>query len=344
MVSGKDRLNTGFLPSEHEIAHELCFVIHDILAQLLVSGEKQGAFLTSIQFKDDADRQTFEQSSDIFEWLEGTRRFDERAELLATTVLPAALSDMLHCIYEALSTSRKAKLVVTYILLRKPLQETLYLLESIVVNRREFAEKLISDPMKLRGLKAGGVEAHSRRVQEVLGVIGDHYELDATYIAQLRYDKTSADSFDGICNHAMHLFTEHKAIRTENMNVNFIFSGEESTGSQWAFLYSRFPYLLFYAHQVVQAAAERVAPTSAAYLEDIDRRIAALVVLWWPTVEAPYNAPPLETLADNRKRWLNERYKQAGLCAPQESDYWRTARAGKLSRKTSRLQGLLRLR
>ena len=102
-------LRTGFLPSKYEIAHELCFVIHDVLAQFLVSGEKRGVFFTSIQFNNDADRRSLEQSGDIFEWLEETRRVDERAELLATTVLPAALSDMLHCIYEALTTSRKAK-------------------------------------------------------------------------------------------------------------------------------------------------------------------------------------------------------------------------------------------
>jgi len=343
-MSGNDRRNTGFLPSEYEIAHELCFVIHDVLAKFLVSGEKQGAFFTSIQFKDDANRHAFEQSRDIFEWLEETRRFDERAELLATTVLPAALSDMLHCIYEALTTSRKAKLAVSYMLLRKPLQETLYLLESIVLNRKEFSEKLISDPMKLRGLKAGGMEAHSRRVQGVLDVVGDHCSLNATYIAQLRYDKTSPDSFDGICNHAMHLFTEHKAIKTENMNINFIFSDVVSTGSQWAFLYSRLPYLLFYAHQVVEAAAADLAPTSPAYLENINRRIAALVVLWWPNVEAPYRAPQLEALAEDRKRWLNKRYKQSSVSSPQEKDLWHTARTGEMPRKTSRLQGQLGLR
>lgn len=332
-MSGNDHQSAGFLPSEYEVAHELCFVIHDVLTQFLVSGEKHGVFFTSIQFKNDSDRSALEESGGIFEWLEETRRVDERADLLATTVLPAALSDMLHCIYEALTNSRKAKLAVTYMLLRKPLQETLYLFESMVVDRKEFADKLISDPMKLRGLKAGGLEAHTRRVQKALSVIGDDFGLDSTYIAQLRYDKASADSFDGVCNHAMHLFTEHKAIRTEDMNINFIFSDIDSKKSQWAFLYSRLPYLLFYTHQIVESVATDLAPTCPAYLEDINRRIAALVVLWWPTVRAPYDASQLEALAKNRHRWLDRRYQDSGVSSPEVEDLWHTARTGELSHK-----------
>jgi hypothetical protein len=118
---------------------------------------------------------------------------------------------MLHCIYEALDSSRKTKLNITYMLIRKPLQESLFLLESVVADRFDFAEKLATEPLKLRALKAGGVDVHTQRIQRVLEIVGESHRLSASYLAQLRYDKRVDDGFDGICNHAMHLFTEHEA-------------------------------------------------------------------------------------------------------------------------------------
>lgn len=43
----------------------------------------------------------------------------------------------------------------------------------------------------------------------------------------------------------MHLFADHKALRTEALNVDFILSNSEILLSQWSFLYSRLPYLMF---------------------------------------------------------------------------------------------------
>lgn len=63
---------------------------------------------------------------------------------------------MLHYIYETPETSRKAKLNVSYSLLRKPIQESLYVLEAVSVDRGEFSRKLSEDPLKLYSQGAGG--------------------------------------------------------------------------------------------------------------------------------------------------------------------------------------------
>lgn len=318
----------GFLPASYDIAHDLCFVIHDILAQLLKSGEEGNFFQTLISFQDDADRLSFEEAEDIFVWLEQTRRIEDRAAILTTTVFPAVLSDTLHCIYEALETSRKAKLNITYILLRKPLQENLFLLESMVLDPMDFAEKLSVEPLKLRGEKTGGVEAHSKRIQKVLAIIGEEHRLSASYLAQLRYDKTAGDSFDGICNQAMHLFTEHRAIRTEPLNINFVFSDWKSKLAQWSYLYSRLPYLMFYTQRVVEHVTSRFAPTHSEYLDDMDRRIAAFILLWWDTVEDDYVAEPLEKLAIETQKWLIDHCQSAGYHPPNDKDLFRMSRTG----------------
>lgn len=331
----------GFLPDTYDVAHDLCFVVHDILAQLLKSGEEGGFFRTTITFNDEADRVSFEQAEDIFDWLEETQRLNDRTSILTTTVFPAILSDMLHCIYEALESSRKAKLNVTYMLVRKPIQESLFLLETIVVNPNDFAAKLAVDPLKLRGEKAGGLDAHTRRIQQVLEKLGEEGRFSAEYIAQLRYNKSEEDRFDGICNLAMHLFTEHRAIRTTPLNINFIFSGWDEKCTQWAYLYSRLPYLLIYTHCVVEHLCERIAPTHPTYLNDMQRRIAALAVLWREQMEPAYVAEPIDKLVSYNRDWLIGHCLSAGYPAPSESDFVKMAFTGAFPRE-GKMKVLLR--
>ena len=57
-------------------------------------------------------------------------------------------------------------------LVRKPLQESLFLLQSVIVDRSDFAKKLTTDPVKLWSQTAGGVEVHAKRIQAVLDIMG----------------------------------------------------------------------------------------------------------------------------------------------------------------------------
>jgi hypothetical protein len=319
----------GHLPVEYDVAHDLCFVIHDLLVELLKSGSEGDFFRTSLEFDDDADRLALENSSDIFGWLSENRRVDQRAQVLVTRVFPAVLSDTLHCIYEALESSRKGKLNITYMLIRKPIQENLFLLESVVANRLDFADNLSTAPLKLRATKAGSMEVHAKRVEGVLEMVRETHRLNAAYIAQLRYEKCE-DGFDGICNQAMHLFTEHPAIRTAPLNVNFIFSDMPEKLTQWAYLYSRLPYLLFYIYRIVEHIGAGFAPTSGDYIDDIERRISALIVLWWPSVSERYRCDHLEKFYAETEGWLRAHCDEARCRNPTGRDLYRMARCGAL--------------
>ena len=321
---------SGPMPQEFDVGHDLCLVLHDLLVELLKSGEEGNLFTTSIEFTDEADRAAFESSPDIFEWLAQNRRLEDRARVLTNVVLPAVLSDLLHCIYEALESSRKGKLGTAYMLIRKPLQENLFLLESVVMDPLDFAEKLANEPLLLRGLKGGGVDVHTKRIDAVLKTVKETHRLSAPYLAQLRYDKHANDGFDGICNVAMHLFTAHPAIRTEPLNVNFIFSRYKEKLTQWSYLYSRLPYLLFYLYRVVEHIAQGIAPTLPAYVQDVERRIAALIVLWWPTVKDDYRTEALEAFFSETSNWLSDHCEQAHCRAPTKRDLNRMARCGAL--------------
>lgn len=327
MTSNSKNKKGRFLPENFDLAHEFCFAIHDIMLQVIKSGEEGDFFRTKIDLAE-GEAQELEEMKNVFDWLEGKGRYEDRAQIIATIILPAILSDSLHCIYEALECSRKAKLSITYMLLRKPIQESLYVLESMVLDKTNFANTLANDSLRLRPKNAGGLEGHRNRISEVLETINEADRLDAGYIAQLRYDKKAEDSFDGICNHAMHLFTEHPAIKTDNLNVNFIFSGGDQKWSQWNYLYSRLPYLLFYMHRLIEHIIDGIAPTSPEYLDDISRRISAFVILWWNDVDERYKSEQLKKFSEKTEEWLNFHCTTNGWSLPSHADLKRMSETG----------------
>jgi hypothetical protein len=315
------------LPGEFWAGHELCFCIHDAMTQMLVSGQNAGAFHVSYELTEQ-ERESFESSEDIFQWVEQNRGRENHTALLITTMFPAILSDMLHCIYEALETSRKAKLNVSYLLLRKPIQESLYVLEAVIADREDFAKKLVEEPIKLEGRGIGGKEIHAANIAKVLASIGNDGRFSPEYLAQLRYDKYAQDGFDGICNKAMHLFTSHKAIETEKMNINFIFSGSDAKETQWGVLYSRLPYILAYTYQIVESVCSVIAPSPQDYRDDIDRRIAAHVLMWGGTLDETYASGPLLVFWLKYREWLFNHCKANGFRTPEFKDLVRMSQTG----------------
>lgn len=309
-----------FLPEFLMPAHNLCFLSHDILLQLLRSGEKQRVFDAEFEFRDESERAELGRCVDIFEWFERTGRTTDRNDVLRRRVFPAVLSDFLHFIFEALETSRKGKLTTSYALLRKPLQDNLFLLEVIAADVERFGADLAEDPVKLESRTAGDRLAHSLRIASVLQATGEDGRFDADFLAQLRYDKSTEDSFAGASNQALHLFTDHKAIRTEPLNINFVFSDWEAKQTQWYYLYSRLPYLLIYARRLVEHVCAAIAKSDPSYLADMERRVAAGAILWARNIEKNYRHAAIDRLIDVTRRELDEACKQAGYRKPRLKD------------------------
>jgi hypothetical protein len=316
-----------FLPEVYWPGHELCFCLHDVMARMLASGELAHAFHVKFDLRE-GELEQLENCEDIFEWLQRFRAPEERTAVLVTTMFPAILSDMLHCIYEVLETSRKAKLNISYMLLRKPIQESLYVLEAVIADRADFAKKLTEDPIRLWSQGVGGREAHRNNIAKVLNAIGNDGRFDAGYLAQLRYDKAAEDSFDGVCNKAMHLFTSHKAIVTEPMNINFIFSNRESKETQWSFLYTRLPYVLSYAYRIVETVCASISPTLPDYLEELERRIGAHVLMWGATLDEHYGSGPLLIFVLKHRERLFAHCKAHGYREPEFHDLVRMSQTG----------------
>lgn len=293
------------VPKQHLVAHELCFAYHDLILSILRAGEEANVFGINVSFENDTEREHFENfDGDVIEWLVTSGRDAAEHELLRRVAFHGLLSDFCHYIYEALSCSARGKLTVCYTLLRKPLQEVLFLFEALVARPDDFVAILKEAPHDLRSQKYGGVEPHTKHIDKVLEELGQASRFDAAYLAQLRYDKVAHDSFDASWNKAMHLFTDHKALRTEQMNINFIFSGEVQIQTQWAFVYSRLPYVLAYAWEVVEHLVGRFVPKQDDYLAGVRTRCAAGLMLWDARVVEHYREARLMNLTSHARQRL----------------------------------------
>ncbi|CAN7603819.1 hypothetical protein LJR069_004453 [Variovorax paradoxus] len=98
----------------------------------------------------------FDAAENPVEWLQANEMPQDAAKILKCVTFPAVLS-VLHCLYEALECSRKGKLNVTYMLLRKPLQESLYVFEEIVIGGGGSGQPILRRRHEARasGLKFG---------------------------------------------------------------------------------------------------------------------------------------------------------------------------------------------
>ncbi|MGI4747184.1 MAG: hypothetical protein ACRYFY_14260 [Janthinobacterium lividum] len=99
-----------------------------------------------------------------------------------------------------------------------------------------------------------------------------------------------------------------------------IFSDYDDTVTQWRYLYSRLPYILAYMHRLVEHVCSKLTGTPALYLNEVDRRIAAQVLLWWDTVDREHAARELRQFVLTTQEWLFEDCQTRGFRRPSRDD------------------------
>ena len=130
------------IPDEFRFSHDYCVFLHDVLADIVVSGEKARIFDVTFRFEspEEAADVSKVKNDEIFQWLESHGRAAQAGEIIFRQVLVALISDFCHFIFEALRSSSKGKLTVAFTLLRKPLKETLLTFEWLLADRPGFID------------------------------------------------------------------------------------------------------------------------------------------------------------------------------------------------------------
>jgi hypothetical protein len=234
-----------FLPEEFHFSHDFALYLHDLLAQMIVYGESNKVFDVNFKLlsKEHASQFAGLQGEQILIWLEKNQYSDVIGEILLKEIFPALLSDFCHFTFEALSCSRKAKLTVTYALLRKPLREDLFYLEWLLADPEDLLNTLYNcPPSELDINRRKSVEV----VRKAISRLPNSEIYDPELLYDLRFNKAADFGFAQLWDKALHLVTTSSHLETERQNFNFIFSNDESRWSLWRYLYSRLPILLFY--------------------------------------------------------------------------------------------------
>ena len=248
--------NSKFLPNEYEFSHSYCMFLHDYLTYFVIYGEKNKLFDMELIFKSDEEAESFRsiENNMIWEWLEQQGYNDKLGELLLKSLFPALLADFCQFIYEALSCSERARLTVSYSLLRKPLKDNLSFFEWLLGDPEKLLTTLYNEPATELALhKITQRDIFVPIISKAIDRTHHSYSFNADLLYDLRFNKSSDYGFEQFWNKAIHLITTHKELKTEPQNINFIFSDDVSRETQWHHIYTRLPLLLFYATDICES-------------------------------------------------------------------------------------------
>jgi len=236
------------LPLQYHFRHQYSMFLHDILAKIVIEGEKNGDFYHKFQLKNEDDMHTIESvhQEKILDTLLNLGYETEMNWILMKQIFVAVLSDFTQYIFTALDASTKGRLSVTFCLLRKPFKDNLLILEWLLANSDEFLGKFkSSDLFKDISIDKVTREKKLRIISEAIEHSSNSF-ISADFIYDLRYNKAKTYGFESAWQMANHLITDCKHYKTEEMNLNFVFSTYENKLTQWENLYFLLPTLMMH--------------------------------------------------------------------------------------------------
>lgn len=239
------------LPEEFHFSHNLCVRLYDDLVWILKDEKTQKKVDVNIPIVDKTDFKEFEDTEDVLEWLQQKGYSKEVNEIVSKHLVMGVISDICHFIYQALDSSKNFKLVVALHLVRKPFLENLLIIEQLLTEESEFLDRFASDSKEFDPGKISD-DKKLMLIKESIKKVYSNYFLSHELIYDLRWDKNNVNSIYAQSNMATHLVTTRKtSYKTENQNLNFVFSGIEELDTQLQYFYYFVPTLLYYLTEVV---------------------------------------------------------------------------------------------
>lgn len=301
---------TYYLPDKFTFKHHFTFFLHDILAKIVKTGEEKGVFYHSVNLKDidEAEKLKKIPDADILDYLNQYGYEADADEIIKKQIFDAILSDFLHYVYTALDTSEKAKLSVSFALLRKPFKDNLFILEWLLADPHDFLRKFKSNNSNTEiAIDKISPERKKSIISTSISKIKYPF-LPGDYLYEIRYDKTKLYGLESMWNKANHLITSCKNYSTEDMNLNFVFSQENDKINQWESFYTLLPGLLMHTIFVSDAIYRTFSDDTSIVNIDLIVRILYGFELANNQFIDPKKRTPLETLPIFCKKCKTEIY------------------------------------
>lgn len=250
-------LDVRRLPARYDAPHAAAFYMLDELGGLVIELERVGSLSVTVDVsEDEGEEMAGLQGEDLWEWLSRTNRQDIIEDLTYRQLAAAVIADASHFLCESLLASGKGKMTVAYSLLRKPLKESLLLLEWLVADPGDFLSRFNGESVDGYVLNRLG-KADRKRIMQRASELVDLPGVGDDFQWVVRYAKEYPNSLETMWTKATHLVTTVQASGTEPGNLNFVFSSESAVEEQWEHYYSIVPLVLYYFVAVAEQVVDR---------------------------------------------------------------------------------------
>ena len=251
---------SDLLPKKFKKRHEFLLYLYDILVDIL---EKNYKFkLSNLSFE------YFENDNNVND-METILRKQKNLDILEKIYMPhiffSILQDLCFFLRESLSCIERGKVTVAFSLARKPIQDNLFYLTWLLVDSKDFLEKMLFGKPKdydvslLKGNKDLVIKLFSEATEIIrkdnINFADIIFEPEVFY--DLVYNRKAKNSLTSVFDTSIHLVTRNPNYPTESENLNFIFSTNKIWDDFWNLYYEKIPYILLYLLRVSLSIFEK---------------------------------------------------------------------------------------
>lgn len=242
------------IEEKHYIRHNYLTFCNDVLVSILKYADLKKLTKVKIEFKTPKDLTAFneicDKNEDWQQWLIENGYKEELYQVYYMHTFFSLVSDFCNYMLESINCAAKMKVAVSYVLLRKPLKDTLGILEWMYINRDEFLDLLVNGDPKEIEITSKRAESNSVAIKELRGIDGYY---------RFRYNKKDKKSLEHIWNNANHLITTHNPIsKTGKGNINFVFTNEKELKIFSDYYYVVVPFIMGYATELICEMFEKM--------------------------------------------------------------------------------------
>lgn len=252
------------VPTEFQEQHSFCFWLHDMILDVMRQAEAARIADVKIEFKDEDEVRSFSAADDPVIFCLENGRVDTVKRIVMNQVVIPLYADALHFVHEGLRALEKRKYAVAFALFRKPLKYSLMFVTWIFADEEDFFQRMRTEPADSFDDRKLTSERRRELLQRAIAGLDYNTFLDADLIYGMAFDRNNARGLAQYFDKAAHLVTSHPAMRTENLNLNFIFKNPKDT-DVYEGVYALLAYLLIYLLLLEVATIGRMAQVPSWY-------------------------------------------------------------------------------
>jgi hypothetical protein len=217
------------IPEKFWEQHSFCFWLHDMMADVMRQAEAARIATVNVRFKDEEEANNFAAADDPITFFLDNGRPDVAKRITMNHVVIPLYSDILHFVYEGLKALEKRKYAVAFSLFRKPFKYSLMFVTWLFADEDDFFDRLRTEPADSFDDRKITPEHKRELLRKAIALLPHNEFLDADVIYGMAFDRDNPRGLAQYFDKAAHPVTSYRSMRTENLNLNFIFKSPNDT-------------------------------------------------------------------------------------------------------------------